>query len=65
MEWSRKAACIIDGPSLRAVPERAGEGVFNGPEQGGLGEGEREGGEEGGLGGRVRGWKLPRLPGRW
>ena len=31
----------------------------------GRGEGERGGGEEGGLGGRIRGWKLPRLPGRW
>lgn len=55
MECSRKAACIIDGPSLRAVPERAGEGVFNGPEQGDLGEGQMGGGEEGGLEGRVRG----------
>lgn len=35
MEWSRKAACIIDGPSLRAV--QRGEGVVNGPEQAGLG----------------------------
>lgn len=35
MEWSRKAACIIDGPSLRAV--QRGEGVLNGPEPAGLG----------------------------
>lgn len=34
MEWSRKAACIIDGPSLRAV--LSGGGVVNGPERAGL-----------------------------
>ena len=45
MEWSRKAACIIDGPSLQAG--RGKEGVVNGPGQAGLGGG--------GGGTRVRG----------
>lgn len=68
MERSRKAACIIDGPSLRAV--RRGEGVANGPGQAGLGGGRCGGGEgveaalctcPGSLGGGR--WVLGMIPG--
>lgn len=52
MEWSRKAACIIDGPSLRAV--QRGEGVVNGPEQAILGGV--------GVGAMVGVWEMPSVP---